>query len=322
MKTAIYLNEEQVRELLGMEEAIKVIEEAFRQHGTGKAVNRPRYRLKTAKGILHLMPSAVPNMGVMGYKVYVTAKGTSAAPILRLMLHSFETGELLAVMEAFNLSQIRTGAASAVATKYMARKNSTSMGIIGAGLQGEAQARGICAVADIKLIRVYDIDSERCDRFCNQVAASLGVEVIGTESAQEAARGMDIVATSTTSSEPVLFGEWLKEGVHVNAMGSNALIRREIDDAVVSRSNIIVVDDREEAKLECGDLLRAVETGLLQWEQLPELGEVVTGKVQGRASEKDITLFESHGLALEDVAAAVHVYQLALAKGVGQKLPF
>jgi ornithine cyclodeaminase/alanine dehydrogenase-like protein (mu-crystallin family) len=236
------------------------------------------------------------------------------------MLYSTETGELLAILQADRLGQMRTGAASGVATKFMARHDACTIGIFGTGWQARSQLEAMCAVRPIQAINAYGRDAARRQTFCTEVSQQLGVPVEPAASPEAVVKGMDVVITATNAREPLFDGNWLEEGAHVNAIGSNALIRREIDDTTVRRSSRIVVDSKEQARAECGDLLGALERGLVHWEEIRELGEVVAGFAPGRRQASEITLFESHGLAIWDLAVGMAVHEAAKAKGIGYDL--
>lgn len=311
---AIFVTERQVSDLLDMPTALEAVEEAMRLHGQGRAFNQPRQRVRRRGVILHWMAATVPEWGLTGFKVY-TPKS------VLFFLYGAE-GEILMVAEAAKLGQIRTGAASGVATKFMARQNSQIIGIIGTGFQAETQIEAVCQVRQIERVFAYSRTTERRELFAQKMTERSGIPVEAVSSAEEAVKNADIVVTVTTSHNPVLLGSWLKSGTHINAVGSNSLVRRELDSEAVRRCNRIVVDDREQARLECGDLLSAVERGNLSWDRLPELGEIVCGKVKGRESDDEITLFESQGIALWDLAVGKVVYQRARAQGVGSILPF
>ena len=315
---ALLLTEQEVARLLPMAVALEAVEEAFRWQGQGKVVNRPRVRLKVPGGLLHVMPAAAPEAGVMGLKAYATTRGGAKFVFL---LFSADSGELLAVMEADRLGQIRTGAASGVATKYLARPDAQTVGIYGTGWQARSQLEAVSAVRKIREVRAYGRDPERRQAFAREMAERFGVPVVPVEQPEEAARGASILVTITNSRTPVLRGAWIEPGAHVNAAGSNALERAELDVEAVRRAALIVVDSLEQARLECGDLVAPIEQGATRWEAIHELGEVVAGSHPGRPSPEAITLFESQGLAMEDVAVAVRVWERARAEGAGQALP-
>ncbi len=316
---ALFLSEKEVAELLPMKDCISALEEAFRQEALGEAENRPRTRLMMPKGSLQIMPATYLGQKAFGYKAYTVFPGGVR---FLVMLHDSETGQLLSIMEAGTLGQIRTGAASGLATKYMANQSASVAGIIGSGYQAQTQLEAICAVRPIKQARVYSRTPEKREAFAKEMSKRLGIAVQPVSSAEECVRGADVIVTITNSRDPLFKAEWLTEGTHINAAGSNHWMRREIDADVVQRAELIVVDDLVQAKTECGDLIWPVERGLLRWEGVHELKEVVKGHVPGRPSDKAITLFESQGVALEDVAAATMVYRRAKEKGKGRELPF
>ena len=314
---ALFLNEQQVTDLLTMKMAMAAVEEALKQQGLGTVINNPRTRVRLPTGQLHMMGAALPSRGVIGYKAYTAFRGKAR---FHVMLYSTDTGELLAMLQADRLGQMRTGAASGVATKYMAQAEARSVGIFGTGWQARSQLEAVCAVRQIQSIKAFGRDATRRQTFCAEMSQQLGILVEPAETPEAVVKGMDVVITSTNAREPLFDGNWLEPGVHVNAIGSNALIRREIDDTTVRRSALIVVDSKEQARLECGDLLGPLERGLIHWEQVHELGDIVAGHIPSRRESSDITLFESHGLAIWDLAAGMAVYDAARAKGIGGEI--
>lgn len=314
---ALYLREDEIAHLLRIDDVIAAVEDGFRRLGRGAAVNRPRQRVAGGGSTLHVMAGGVPELGVMGFKAYAGGRGRT-----RFLghLYSAESGELLAVMEADRLGQLRTGAASAVATKAMARPEAGSVGIIGTGWQARSQVLAVSRVRPVALVTCYSRSAERRERFAAEMVQELGAEVVPVESAQEALEGADIIITATSAREPVLQGAWLRPGVHINAIGSNAPARQEIDPEAVARAAVRVVDDLDQARLECGDIIRAVDAGRVTWDEVVELGRIVAGTVSGRKAADDITLFESQGIALEDVVTMKLAYDLARARHVGESI--
>lgn len=254
----------------------------------------------------------------MGHKVYTTYPEGSR---FHLFLYHTETGDLLAIIEASWHGLLRTGAATGVATKYLARRDARSVGIIGSGAHARTQLEAVCAVRPIRRAHVYSPTPEHRRRFAAEMAASLDIEVAAVESAQEAVGGMDIVITATKSPAPVLRGDWLEPGAHLNAMGSNSLLRRELDPLSVERATLIVADSVEQLRLEGGDLLASIVSGKLRWGQIVPLGSIVAARHPGRQAESDITLFKSSGLGAQDVALGAVIYQRAVERGVGAELP-
>ncbi|MBN2320202.1 MAG: ornithine cyclodeaminase family protein [Acidobacteria bacterium] len=314
---AILLREADVEKLVTMEMAIATIEQAFRLQGEYKAENIPRRRCRLNKGMLHVMSASLPTLGYAGLKSYTSVSGK---PCFYIMLYNAD-GTMVAVIEADKLGQMRTGAATVVATKHMARRESSRMGIIGTGWQARAQVQAVCAVGSFRNIVAWSRNSENRRKFCEEMTEATGVEVIPAETPEEAVKEKDIVITATNSKEPVLKGEWLTEGTHINAIGSNFLTRQELDVEAVRRCDCIIVDSSEQAMLESGDLSQAAEAEAFYWEDARELGLVVIGEYPGREDPSEITLFESQGIALEDIALAAKVYEKAEAEEIGEKLP-
>jgi alanine dehydrogenase len=313
----LFLGEAEIQELLNLGDAVDIVEETFRQQGKGNIINQPRNRIKKPKSMLHYLTGAVPHMNVMGYKAYTSSK---AGIKFRVFLHDIETGEVLSIMDGDYMGMIRTGAATSVATKHMSRQDSSRAGIYGAGWQARGQAMGVCAVRQIKRISVYSRDPDRRKAFCDEMRNLLDIEVMPAQNPEVVLNQVDIVITSTNSVQPVFSGEWLEAGVHINAIGGNFLFKREIDERCVSKSDVIVVDSKEQSRLEAGEFMPLIEKGRLWWEKIYELGEVVTGKAKGRNNSEEITLFESLGIAIEDIAVAAHIYKLAKVKSIGKEL--
>ncbi len=324
----LVLREDDVRAVLTMPDTVDVLDAAFRHQATGEARNQPRSRivLPEARGVLHLLSAYVPGQpghpeadgpGLVGFKAY-TAFRTGVR--FAVLLYSGEDGRMLALIEADWLGQMRTGAASGLATRYMARAEASTVGLIGTGGQAHTQALAMCAVRPVRRLLVYGRDEARRRSFCDAVAAATGVETQPVASAEEAVRAADIVVTATTAREPVLRGEWLRPGTHVNAMGSNWHNRREVDDATVERSTVVAVDALDQARIEAGDLLIPAAAGRFDFARAVELGRIVAGQTMGRPAADDVTLFKSLGVALEDVATAGLIYARARQRGLGQEL--
>ena len=253
----------------------------------------------------------------MGLKVYTSFRTGTRFMVL---LFSAETGDLLAIVQADHLGRMRTGAASGVGAKYLAKEEAKVVGMIGSGGQAVTQLEAVCAVRNIVTAKVYSRRPEPLAEFCDRMSKKLGIDVSPASSPEDAVTGADVVVTITNSRDPVVNGEWVGEGAHINAAGSNSLIRKEIDGEAVRKCGLITVDSREQAQLECGDLLVPAERGVVKWETLIELGDVVSGRVTGRTSKTQITLFESQGLAIQDIATAMRIYELARKQNLGQEI--
>ena len=193
--------------------------------------------------------------------------------------------------------------------------------MIGTGYQARTQLEAVAAVRRLERVRAFGRDSERRAQFCREMSARIGVEVEPVDSGENAVRGADIVITATSAMKIVLEGAWLSPGVHVNAIGANWAQKRELDDAAVNRADLIAVDSIEQAKMEAGDLILAFGNDASRWNAVRELGGIVAGKIPGRTSANQITLFKSNGIATWDLAVAVRVYELAVARGMGQSIP-
>jgi alanine dehydrogenase len=313
---ALLLTEKDVTQLLDIQTAIAAVEEVLRNQAQGYATNRPRSRVAMPTSQLHVMSAGDRKLGVYGLKTYtVSRKGAR----FLVLLYETETGDLLAMIEADRLGQMRTGAASGVATKYMARDTADSVGIYGTGWQAESQLMAICAVRKIKSIRAYSPRPERRVAFARKMTSLLRVEVEPAETPDQAARGCSIIITASAAREPVLKAEWIEPGTHLNVAGSNFLSKAEIDVDTVRRASVIAVDSIDQSKIEAGDLMPAIERGIITWDSVTELGRIVAGRDPGRSSPDDITLFKSNGIALEDISTALRLYNLAREQNVGSK---
>jgi alanine dehydrogenase len=315
---AILLRESDVENLATMDMAIESVEQAFRLQGEKKTDMAPRRRCRLNQGMLHVMSASLPTLGFAGLKSYTSVAGSNRFAVLLYK----EDGQLAAVIEADKLGQLRTGAASAVATKHMSRHDSSRLGVIGTGYQARSQVQAICAVRRIRTIVAYSRNPEKCKQFCKEMTDAIEISVVPAAMPEEAIKEMDIVVTATNSKDPVFKGEWLSKGTHINAIGANHLSRQEIDVETVGKSSCVVVDSCEQAMLESGDLARAAEAEAFFWEDARELGLVVIGEYPGREDDGEITLFKSHGIALEDIAFAARIFEQAVGAGIGELLTF
>lgn len=304
----IPITEEQVAAALPMSEAIELVEESFRRLNDGRAHNHPRRRIQLPnKSMLHAMDAGDAVSNRFAAKLYVTRPAAGATFLVALF--DAETTALLATIDANRLGQIRTGAATGVATKYLAREDAATVGLYGSGFQAETQLEAVAAVRPIERARVYSPTPEHREAFAHKMSERLGLRVEAVDSGRAAAEDAAILITATKAREPVLLGDWLEPGCHINAAGSNHAKRREIDRAVITRCDFLCADSVEEARIESGDLIQAVDEGVIAWGRVAEFSGVVGGRTAGRKSAETVTLFESQGLALQDLAAAEHVYR-------------
>ena len=313
----LLLTEEDVRQILTMEMALDAVEEGLRKLALDEAMNVPRARTQTDHAMLHVMSAAAKSLGVMGYKAYATSrKGLH----FHVGLFDGRTGSLLCLMQAAYLGEMRTGAASGVATQYMARPDASEVGIFGSGKQARTQLQAVCKVRKIRRVQVYSLTEENRRRFADEMTRVCDTEVEPVPRPEMAAEDKDIIITATTSREPVLNGHWIAEGTHINAVGSNFIGKAEIDAVGVRRCESIVVDSKDQARIEAGDFVQALEEGSIHWADVHELGQVIVGRYTGRAHPQDVTLFKSLGIAIEDVAVAARVYTKAQSAGLGKKI--
>ncbi|HCZ13324.1 MAG TPA: ornithine cyclodeaminase [Candidatus Accumulibacter sp.] len=316
---ALFLTEKDVAQLLTMSLALEAVEAAHRQLSASDACDVPRQRTRLPQTTLHLLQGALPQLDAIGYKAY-----TSNRSGVRFLVHLFQasTGRLRAVFEADRLGMMRTGAASGLATRWLARPDAQVAGVFGAGWQAEGHLEALAAVRPLRRVKVHARHAERLAAFCTRMSERLAVDVVPCASPEEVVRGSDIVSTVTTAASPLFSADWLAPGTHLNAAGSNSLIRRELGEDVLKRCSPIVVDSVETALREAGDLLPMLEKGRLQPRGLVELGDVICGRRPGRTTDEEITLFESQGMAVQDLAVAVRLEALARARGLGVELPY
>jgi len=313
-----YLTEDDVKQLLTMDTALEWTGRALHDRALGRAIDIPRVRTHIPQGIQHVLQAAAPELGWIGFKYYYT-RPTGKTFYVHLI--DVESGRLAAIIEAVWMSMVRTGAASGVATRHLANEDASVVGQIGAGFQGIGQLEAVCAVRKVSRARVYSRNREKLEAFCRRMSDKLGIPVEPAESAQAAVRGSHIVNVITKSATPVLEGAWLEPGQHINAAGSNALNRAELDVAAVERCSLVTVDSRGTARAECGDLYPLVQRGRLDWDRLTEIGDVMAGKAPGRTGRGDITLYESHGMGVQDLYVGAKMLELARARNIGVDLP-
>jgi alanine dehydrogenase len=308
----LYLTEGDVDSLLGPHDALAAVEGSFQRQARGALEIRPRDRMPLEGGVLAVMGAADRELGYAGLKSYA-AFGYGD---VRFVVLLFETtrADLAAVIEADRLGQLRTGAASGVAARYLARPGARSLGVIGCGWQAESQVACLrAAVPSIERVVAYCRTPEKLAAFCERVGAEPG------ETNRDAAE-LDVVVTATTSKDPVLRGDWLQPGALVCAIGANVPHARELDNIVLERAAFVCCDLREQARRESGDLIEPIEQGVLDWLEVHELHEVVSGELPGRQADDDIVVFKSNGIAAWDVAIGAAALARARERGVGREL--
>lgn len=314
----LLLSEDDVAVLLSMPEAINAVEAAFASQAAGAASNHPRARFFLPRGVLHHLAAALPARSVMGTKTYTTFGGKTR---FWVQLFSSETGDLLALIEADTLGQIRTGAATGVAAKFLAQNDAAVATLLGTGRQAQTQAEALAtALPGLRAIRAWGRDASRRLEFCRAMTERLGIPVTPADSPEQALNDAPVVVCATSAREPILRGASLSPGTFVAAVGANRLSAREIDEETVARASVVVVDDLAQARVEAAELIAAHEKRLFAWERARSLAAVVAGNVPGRTSAAEITLFKSLGVALEDIAVAAVVYEKARAQKRGREM--
>jgi len=314
----LLLDEAAVAELLNMDDALVAVADGFSARGRGAVENLPRALLRHSTGTIRITAAVDEERGYHGVKVSSSAVfGSNAGRILTLFETS--TGRLCAVVQVFGLGALRTGAVSGLVTDRLANREADCLALIGTGRQARTQLEAIRRVRSIRRLRLYGRDISRRTAFRAQVDSD--IDVVECDSVEDAVRGAHVVVTATSAIEPVLAGSWLEPGTHVNAIGANDESRRELDSAVVARAALVVTDEPEQAQYEAADLIRPVAEGLIAWDDIHGVDELVSGAIPGRQSPDEITLFESLGTAIGDVALAARAYEAAVERGVGLRLP-
>ena len=307
----LYLTEANVRSLLTPADALDAVERCFQRLAAGEIANRPRERLRLEEGVFAVMAAVDRELRLAGLKSYAWLPG--GTPFV-VVLFDTESAEIAGVIEADKLGQLRTGAASGVAAKYLARPGASTVGVLGCGWQARSQVACIReALPGIERVVAYCRTPESLAAFCDETGAEAG------ESHRDPA-GCDVVVTVTTSKDPVLRGEWLRSGALVCAVGANEPRARELDNVVLERAAFVCCDSREQARRESGDLIEPVEGGVLDWLEVHELQEVVAGELEGRQSDDDIVLFKSNGIAAWDIAIGAVALEKARKQKVGKTI--
>jgi alanine dehydrogenase len=316
----LHISEAEVREVLTMPIALEAVEEISRKQANDEVIVHPRRRFELPSGgFFHYMAAADFTAGFLAMKQYTFVRGK-----IRFLVPLYEiaSGDLVAMIEADYLGQLRTGAASGVATKYLARRDASVAAIIGTGGQAKTQLEAIAAVRKLASARVFGRNADRRKLFAEEMSQRIGIPVEPANSSSEAARGAHIICTATTASQPVLSSADLASGMHINAIGANHAHKRELDDEAVAGADVIVVDSVEQSRQEAGDLIIAFKGDEICWTGVRKLSDVVAGKISGRTSDTEVTLFKSNGIASWDLAVAMRVYALARERKLGRELPF
>lgn len=318
----------QVEELISMSETIEAVEKAFQSKGSGRVQMPPKSYIYFNKyqGDFRTMPAYLEDLDIAGTKV-VNAHPRNPhehdlpTVMATIMLLNPKNGVPLAVMDGTLITRLRTGAAGSIAAKYLAREDSSRIAMIGAGAQARTQLLALNQIFEIEEVKVQDIVQENAEKYAAELGQKLDLDISVVDTTKEAVRGADIIVTVTPRRSPILSNEWITEGMHINAIGADAPEKQELNPDILKRARIIV-DDREQAS-HSGEISRAISQGKLTRNDIyGELGEIIAGKKEGRMSDEDITVFDSTGLAIQDVATAWKVYQKAEGKDIGNKMDF
>ena len=315
-----FLTESDVAELVDMPECLEIVEQAFRELASGQARNIPRARASMPGAMLHTMSASAEYLGVLGWKAYTSTKQGLR---FHVALYSAESGECLSLIQADWLGQLRTGASTGVACRSLLPSGPKTVGLFGTGTQARTQLLAICAATDVEHAFVFGRDESRRAEFARRMAAETGCSVEAASSPTEAARDRDIVVTATTSKTPVVTSEDISASTLVCAIGSNFKRKQEVDTPTVERSRLVVADQIEQCRIEAGELIAAADAGLLNWDEVVELGSLLTRDPPITESENgpgDLLFYKSVGLAVQDVALAHVIYQKAVERGLGIEL--
>ena len=315
----LHINEGEVKSVLSMALAMEAVETISRRQAAGEVLVHARRRFELPGGaFFHHMAAADLTEKLVASKQYTYVGGKLKFVV---SLFSTESGDLLALIEADVMGQMRTGAASGVATKFLARVDGRNAAIIGTGAQARTQLEAIAAVRKLEQVKVYGREAERRESFAREMSAQLGVRVEPAASSAEATAGAAVVCTATTASHAVVNSSAISPGTHINAIGANHMKKRELDAETVAKCDRIFVDSLEQSRLEAGDLVLGFAGHEKRWDAVRELSSLVAGICPGRTGQAQITLFKSNGIAAWDLAAATAVYRLANERGLGRALP-
>ena len=314
---ALFLRDEEVSRAVTMDDMLPAIESMQGHFGRGEAMILPRRKIIASGGMLAVMGGGLFYDGVLGVKTYTVVRGTYS---FQVSLYDAETGRLMCYTQANRLGQLRTGATTAVAVKYLSNSDATTVGIIGTGYQAPTQLEAVSKVRNIKSVKAFSRTAENRDAFAKSMADSLGIAVSSASGAQEVVEGSDIVICIAAATEPVVSGEWLATGATLVGAGPTTWRIREVDDATLVRADKIFVDSTEQVRDEAGDMASAVDRGLLQWSQLLELRHAVAGTLTGRDNHNQIVYAKMMGTGVADVAAAKLAYDKATEMGLGTEM--
>ena len=320
------INMAEIEQTLSMPDVLKLVEQAFLERGKGQVQMPPKSYVFFSQhnGDLRVMPAYLESLDEAGVKLVNVHPGNPTkhgipTVLATILLFDPETGTPVCIMDGTHVTTMRTAAASGIAVKYLARKDSRVLGVIGAGGQSLRQVEAIREVLKLELVKVFDVKGDRANGLARTIEERFGLSAKGVSSAEEAVRSSDVIVTVTPSVTPVVHDSWVEPGTHISAIGADAPGKEELEPALVKRARI-VVDDWEQAS-HSGEINVPVAKGMLKQEDIiADIGEIVTGQKKGRTSDTEITMFDSTGLAIQDVITAWHAYRAAIEKGLGREI--
>ena len=316
IKLSLFLSEKDIASLLSMGEAIQAIEYALEELGENNAQNKTRERVSLSETTLNTMSASLLSYDIAGAKNYTFTTASNTGPVAYFLLFSGK-GELLSIMEANELGRIRTGATTGIATKYLAPKKAKNAALLGTGFQAETQLEAMCEVKNLEYINIWSRKNSSLYMFCDKMQPKIKATLKPIENIKETIDKVSIITTSTSSPSPILHGDYIDNGTHINAIGSNRAKERELDKIAIDKASCIIVDSINQAKKESGDLILANNKQKTIWNRTYNLSDLITSKIKGRVHDDEITLFKSNGLAIEDLAVAYLAYNKALKLNIG-----
>jgi len=325
------LSKNDVAELLSMKDALEYVEEAYKQLTLGNALVPQRIAITDpAPGLTLVMPGIIGGeMNALATKIVSVYKQNPEkynmpTVLAKIMVQDMNTGDIIGIMDGSLITAMRTGAATGVSVKYLARKDSKVMGIYSAGVQARKQVVGTYWGLNQKLEKclVYDLKKETANDFKKELESELGIEVMIVDAGEDLLKGTDIVVAATTSTAPLFSGDKVVDGTHVSSIGAHAPEARELDSKMIERASLLTAGLKEACLAEAGDYIIPINEGIIKEEDVISIGEIITGKRAGRVSDNDITVFKSVGISAQDVAVAKLVYDRALKEGIGQNIDF
>jgi ornithine cyclodeaminase/alanine dehydrogenase-like protein (mu-crystallin family) len=312
-----YLSNDDIRALVSADEARDVIRELFVYESIGQAENHPTTELTIPGGFFRIKAGVAYGCKTFGFKAY---GGIARASRYLVHVYSLETGQQLGIVDARQLTEIRTGAVSGLGTDLMARKDASVVGMIGTGREAREQILAVSRVRPLRQVRCWSRSEENRANYARDVTEKLGIEANPSATPEECVRDTDIVVTITSAKDPIVDGEWLRDGTFICGVGATTAERRELHGNAVDRCGTIVVEHLPQAQGESGELIDAVERGALTWDRVHELKDIVSGKVPARASVDEINLFDTIGVGTEDIAIATFALQKAEKLGAGREI--